>query len=187
MPASAVNPGSGGSLGAHVSEGVLAFPATAFTATGGLDEAGFAAHIGALAGFKPAAIVPAGGAGEIFSLSLAEHRAHRRDRGRRAPARSPVIAGAGQGIANADRDGRAGGGGGGRGRAALPALSDPARAGRARGLCRGGLPRGLDPGDRLQPQQRRHRRPTPRCGWPTPARTWSGSRTAPATSRRWSS
>ena len=124
-------------------EGVLAFPATAFHRDGALDAGCFAAHIADLAGTGPTAIVPAGGAGELFSLSLDEHerlvgiavaaaRRHSGDRRRRARA-SPI----------ATRDGA-----GRRARRAPPAilLFPPyliaAGAGRARRLCRGGLPVG---------------------------------------------
>jgi 5-dehydro-4-deoxyglucarate dehydratase len=91
---------TGADLRRRISEGILAFPATAFTPAGALDEAGFAAHIADLAAHAPAALVPAGGAGELFSLSLDEHR-----RVVTAAVASagdvPVIAGAGQGLANA--------------------------------------------------------------------------------------
>lgn len=87
-------------LAARIAEGVLAFPATAFTPDGALDEDGCAAHIAELARHGPTALVPAGGAGELFSLSLDEHR-----RVVAAAVASagpiPVIAGAGQGLANA--------------------------------------------------------------------------------------
>lgn len=87
-------------LRSRISEGVLSFPATVFAAAGELDEAAFGDHIADLADFAPAALVPAGGAGEIFSLSMSEHR--RIVRIGVANARGiPVIAGAGQGLANA--------------------------------------------------------------------------------------
>jgi len=52
---------------------VLAFPATPFTEALALDEAALARHVTDLAAAKPLALVPAGGAGELFSLSAAEH------------------------------------------------------------------------------------------------------------------
>ena len=87
-------------LAARIAEGVLAFPATAFTSEGALDEDRCASHVTELARHAPAALVAAGGAGEIFSLSLDEHR--RVVAATVAAAGTiPVIAGAGQGLANA--------------------------------------------------------------------------------------
>jgi 5-dehydro-4-deoxyglucarate dehydratase len=57
----------------QLSQGVLAFPATPFSADLSLDEVGLATHVTALAAERPVALVPAGGAGELFSLSVAEH------------------------------------------------------------------------------------------------------------------
>jgi 5-dehydro-4-deoxyglucarate dehydratase len=87
-------------LAARIAEGVLAFPATAFASDGALDEDRCASHVAELAGHAPAALVPAGGAGEIFSLSLDEHRRVVAAAVAAAGA-IPVIAGAGQGLANA--------------------------------------------------------------------------------------
>ena len=84
----------------RVSEGILSFPATVFTPSDELDEAAFAAHIADLAVFRPAALVPAGGAGEVFSLSLNEH-ARIVTIAVTSAGDIPVIAGAGQGLANA--------------------------------------------------------------------------------------
>jgi 5-dehydro-4-deoxyglucarate dehydratase len=86
------------SLSATLAEGVLAFPATPFTADLALDADTLARHIADLAAARPIALVPAGGAGEVFSLSVAEHTtvvattvAH--------AAGIPVIAGVGGSIA----------------------------------------------------------------------------------------
>jgi len=49
-----------------LAEGILAFPATPFTDT-------LALHVADLAAAQPIALVPAGGAGELFSLTEAEH------------------------------------------------------------------------------------------------------------------
>jgi 5-dehydro-4-deoxyglucarate dehydratase len=57
----------------RVREGIMAFPATPFTADGALDQGGFERHIEFLALQQPTALVAAGGAGEIFSLTLPEH------------------------------------------------------------------------------------------------------------------
>jgi 5-dehydro-4-deoxyglucarate dehydratase len=86
------------SLTAVLAEGVLAFPATPFTADLALDAGTLARHIADLAAAEPIALVPAGGAGEVFSLSVREHAtvvattvAH--------AAGIPVIAGVGGSIA----------------------------------------------------------------------------------------
>ena len=60
-------------LRARIAEGIMAFPATPFTATGALDEPCHSAHVAFLAKQQPTALVAAGGAGEIFSLTLQEH------------------------------------------------------------------------------------------------------------------
>jgi 5-dehydro-4-deoxyglucarate dehydratase len=57
----------------RIAEGIMAFPATPFTDDGSLDRAGLESHVAFLARFHPTALVAAGGAGEIFSLSLTEH------------------------------------------------------------------------------------------------------------------
>lgn len=51
----------------------MAFPATPFRADLSLDQPRLEEHIALLATYEPTALVAAGGAGEIFSLSLAEH------------------------------------------------------------------------------------------------------------------
>ena len=52
----------------RISEGVLGFPVTPFLPDLSVDTAAFEAHIAHLAGFRPTALVPVGGAGELFSL-----------------------------------------------------------------------------------------------------------------------
>jgi 5-dehydro-4-deoxyglucarate dehydratase len=89
----------------RISEGILAFPASPFTASGGLDAKGFAEHIDFLAAYHPSAIVPAGGAGELFSLSAKEQETLIRIAVERS-LDSPVIAGIGQGIAIATETAR---------------------------------------------------------------------------------
>lgn len=51
----------------------MAFPATPFRSDGKLDLACYERHVAFLAEHQPIALVAAGGAGEIFSLTLAEH------------------------------------------------------------------------------------------------------------------
>jgi len=60
-------------LRTRITEGIMAFPATPFTAAGALDEPCHSAHVAFLAKQQPTALVAAGGAGEIFSLTLPEH------------------------------------------------------------------------------------------------------------------
>lgn len=82
----------------RISEGIIAFPATPFRDDdGSIDEACFAAHIDCLTAARPSAIVAAGGAGEIFSLSPAEYETLLRIATAHAGA-TPVIAGAGYGL-----------------------------------------------------------------------------------------
>lgn len=83
-----------------VSHGILAFPATAFKSADTLDCEANAAHISFLVGHAPSALVCSGGAGEIFSLDLAEQRALVEVTVANA-AGIPVVAGVGQGAANA--------------------------------------------------------------------------------------
>ena len=77
--------------------GVLAFPATPFTKEGALDIAALEAHVAAVAAHRPIALVPAGGAGELFSLTAGEHAAIVRATVANA-AGVPVIAGIGGGL-----------------------------------------------------------------------------------------
>lgn len=82
----------------RIAKGVLAFPATTFDAADAFDASAFEAHVASLIAHRPAALCPAGGAGELFSLSLEEQAAICRI----AVVTSdgvPVIAGIGQGIA----------------------------------------------------------------------------------------
>jgi 5-dehydro-4-deoxyglucarate dehydratase len=90
----------------RISEGVHAFPVTPFGDDGTLDAAAFEAHVAWLAGYRPSALFPAGGAGELFSLSPQEHEmlcamAVRQNAG------TPVIAGVGHGVAIAAEMARA--------------------------------------------------------------------------------
>jgi len=57
----------------RLAQGIMAFPATPFHDDGSLDLSGLAAHVEVLAQHQPLALAAAGGAGEIFSLSIAEH------------------------------------------------------------------------------------------------------------------
>ena len=75
------------------SEGIMAFPATPFLADGALDVPRYESHVDFLAQHQPTALVAAGGAGEIFSLTHAEHEAVIRATVRVA-AGLPVVGGA---------------------------------------------------------------------------------------------
>jgi 5-dehydro-4-deoxyglucarate dehydratase len=90
----------------RIGEGVLAFPVTPFAPDLSLDPVAFEAHIAHLAGFRPSALVPAGGAGELFSLSPEEQDTVIRSAVAAADG-IPVIAGVGQGIAIATERARA--------------------------------------------------------------------------------
>ncbi|HVZ15334.1 MAG TPA: 5-dehydro-4-deoxyglucarate dehydratase [Bauldia sp.] len=91
----------------HVlSEGILSFPATPFTADMALDTAGLARHVADLAAAKPVALVPAGGAGELFSLTESEHKVIVAATVANASG-IPVIAGVGGSVAIAAESARA--------------------------------------------------------------------------------
>jgi 5-dehydro-4-deoxyglucarate dehydratase len=92
-------------LAARLSTGILAFPATPFTADGALDTATLEDHVAAIAANKPIALVPAGGAGELFSLDVEEHEQVIRTT-IAASSGLPVIAGIGGGLAIARQQAR---------------------------------------------------------------------------------
>lgn len=85
-------------LKAKLSEGVLAFPATPFSRDDEVDRDALSRHVGDLVGSAPCALVPAGGAGELFSLSAAEHETVIRATVEAAE-KIPVVAGIGNGFA----------------------------------------------------------------------------------------
>jgi 5-dehydro-4-deoxyglucarate dehydratase len=89
-----------------LAEGVLAFPATPFTADLALDVATLERHVAELAAAKPVALVPAGGAGELFSLLVGEHATIVQATMRHA-GNVPVIAGVGYNAAIAIEQARA--------------------------------------------------------------------------------
>jgi 5-dehydro-4-deoxyglucarate dehydratase len=92
-------------LAARISTGILAFPATPFDAGGMLDLSTLERHVAAVAAHKPVALVPAGGAGELFSLNVEEHSEIIRVTVG-AAAGLPVIAGIGGGLANSQLQAR---------------------------------------------------------------------------------
>ncbi len=90
----------------RISEGILAFPVTPFDASDTIDVEGFEAQLTELSRHRPAAMVVAGGAGELFSLSQSEHRILI-ERAAEATPEIPVIAGVGFGVAIAGEMARA--------------------------------------------------------------------------------
>lgn len=92
-------------LADKLSTGILAFPATPFDADGRLDVPTFEKHVATIAAHKPVALVPAGGAGELFSIDVEEH-----DKVVRATVAAragiPVVAGIGGGLAIARQQAR---------------------------------------------------------------------------------
>ena len=93
-------------LRAALAEGILAFPATPFTTDLVLDVATLERHVADLAAASPIALVPAGGAGELFSLTSGEHAAIVATTVREARG-IPVIAGVGGSVAGAVETARA--------------------------------------------------------------------------------
>jgi 5-dehydro-4-deoxyglucarate dehydratase len=84
----------------RIAEGIMAFPATPFRSDGSLDLSCLESHVSFLAQHSPTALVAAGGAGEIFSLSLPEH-AQVMAAAVRSSGEVPVIGGAGYGTSMA--------------------------------------------------------------------------------------
>jgi 5-dehydro-4-deoxyglucarate dehydratase len=75
--------------------GVIGFPVTPFNADLSLDLEGYRRNLRAMLAHPPAAIVAAGGTGELYSLSAAEHLAVVRTAVEEVQGAVPVIAGAG--------------------------------------------------------------------------------------------
>jgi 5-dehydro-4-deoxyglucarate dehydratase len=90
----------------RIAEGIMAFPATPFHADGSFDQARLESHVAFLAKHGPTALVAAGGAGEIFSLTLAEHEQVVRTTVQNS-AGVPVIGGAAYGTSMASEMARA--------------------------------------------------------------------------------
>ena len=84
----------------RITEGIMAFPATPFHDDGSLDQHRLESHVAFLAQHRPTALVAAGGAGEIFSLTFAEHETVVRTTALNAGG-IPVIGGAAYGTAMA--------------------------------------------------------------------------------------
>ena len=92
-------------LATRLSAGILAFPATPFDKAGMLDVPTLEKHVATIASHRPVALVPAGGAGELFSIDCEEHETviHATVA---AAGNVPVIAGIGGGLATAQRQAR---------------------------------------------------------------------------------
>ena len=76
-------------------QGVIGFPVTPFKADLSLDVSGFRRNLQAMLRHPPAAIVAAGGTGELYSLSVTEHAEVVRAAVEEVAGAVPVIAGAG--------------------------------------------------------------------------------------------
>ncbi len=74
---------------------MVGFPVTPFNADMSLDLEGLRRNLRAMLRHPPAAIVAAGGTGELYSLSPAEHLAVVRAAVEEAAGKVPIIAGAG--------------------------------------------------------------------------------------------
>lgn len=81
--------------------GVIAFPVTPFTSAGDLDTGGLCENLDRLLAHPLAAIVAAGGTGEVYSLSEREHDEVVRLTVQRAGGRTPVVAGTGGNVGSA--------------------------------------------------------------------------------------
>jgi len=92
-------------LAERLSKGIFAFPATPFTADGALDSDALESHVAAIAAGQPVALVPAGGAGELFSIDIDEHARVVRATVK-ASSGLPVVAGIGGGLAIAQQQAR---------------------------------------------------------------------------------
>lgn len=79
--------------------GAIGFPVTPFHADGTLDLAGLRSNVQAMAAHGFCALVAAGGTGELYSLSVGEHRDVVRTCVEAVAGRMPVIAGAGGNLA----------------------------------------------------------------------------------------
>ncbi len=62
-------------LRGRMAQGVLSFPLTAFSPSGELDLEGTRVHVRSQVAAAPAALFPACGTGEFFSLTLEEYEA----------------------------------------------------------------------------------------------------------------
>ncbi|GAA4777886.1 5-dehydro-4-deoxyglucarate dehydratase [Microbacterium gilvum] len=93
-------------LAAHLKDGLLSFPVTAFTADLAFDEAAYRAHVEWQSSYDVAGLFAAGGTGEGFSLTPAESAAVVRAAVESSRPEVPVLASAGgatwQAVANAE-------------------------------------------------------------------------------------
>jgi 5-dehydro-4-deoxyglucarate dehydratase len=92
-------------LAQALERGIMAFPATPFASDLSLDTAALERHVATVAAHRPIAIVPAGGAGELFSITTDEHATIVRETVA-ASSGLPVIAGIGGGFATARQQAR---------------------------------------------------------------------------------
>lgn len=85
----------------RLGRGLLSFPVTHFNEQLDFAESEFRAHVSWLLGHGPAALFPAGGTGEFFSLTLEEYEAVVRAAVGESAGRVPVVAGCGYGTRTA--------------------------------------------------------------------------------------
>jgi 5-dehydro-4-deoxyglucarate dehydratase len=81
--------------------GAIGFPVTPFDEAGGLDATGLRANVTDMAAHPFAAVVAAGGTGEVYSLTEEEHRQVIQVTVEAVAGRLPVIAGVGGSVASA--------------------------------------------------------------------------------------
>jgi 5-dehydro-4-deoxyglucarate dehydratase len=103
-----------------LSSGVIGFPITPFHADGSLDLDGLRKNVDVMASHAFCALVAAGGTGELYSLSPAEHRDVVRVTTEAAAGRMPIIAGVGGSVAVATALAREAANAGAHGILALP-------------------------------------------------------------------
>jgi 5-dehydro-4-deoxyglucarate dehydratase len=103
-----------------LSSGVIGFPITPFHADGSLDLDGLRRNVDAMASHAFCALVAAGGTGELYSLSPAEHRDVVRVTVEATKGRMPIIAGVGGSVAIATGLARESASAGAHGILALP-------------------------------------------------------------------
>jgi 5-dehydro-4-deoxyglucarate dehydratase len=86
-------------LRSRLSSGVIGFPVTPFTSDGALDLRGLKRNVETMAAHPFCALVAAGGTGELYSLTVEEHRQVVKTTVEATAGRMPIIAGSGGSVA----------------------------------------------------------------------------------------
>jgi 5-dehydro-4-deoxyglucarate dehydratase len=86
-------------LRSRLTSGVIGFPVTPLTSDGSLDLAGLRRNVATMAAHPFCALVAAGGTGELYSLTVEEHRQVVSTTVEAAAGRMPIIAGSGGSVA----------------------------------------------------------------------------------------